>query len=124
MMAVFIPASDAATARWMARVVLPAPPFWLTIEIVFMSCLREGRSSRGQTRSTPPPLLVWRFPVGSKNLCGFTLVVFEESPEPFTALDRACTCCGLANRRKEQHVALALMIPLMMIMLHVLLEGA
>ena len=30
-------ACSAATARWMASVVLPAPPFWEMIAIVFMS---------------------------------------------------------------------------------------
>ena len=34
--AVFMPRCSAATARWMAMVVLPAPPFWLIMAIVFM----------------------------------------------------------------------------------------
>ena len=38
----------------------------------------------------PQADLVW-----SKNSCGFIHVVFQESPEPFTALNRACT---LASR--------------------------
>src|SRR6187200_763340 len=58
--------------------------------------------------------------VWSKNSCGFTRVVFQQSPEPFTALKWACTLCILVDRRKEQHVALALMIPLVMKMRHVL----
>ena len=66
----------------------------------------RGRRDRGLAR---PP--VW-----SKNSCGFARVVFQEPPEPFTTLNRACTLCVLADRRKEQHVALALMIPLVMIM--------
>ena len=42
---------------------------------------------------------------------------------PFAIPNRACTFCVLANSRKEEHVAFALMISLMMIMRHVLLEG-
>ena len=34
--AVFMPRRSAATARWMATVVLPAPPFWLIMAMVFM----------------------------------------------------------------------------------------
>jgi len=52
--------------------------------------------------------------VWSKNSCGFAHVVFQEPSEPFTTLYRALTRCVLADRRKEQHVALALMIPLVM----------
>src|SRR5712691_8535170 len=58
--------------------------------------------------------------VWSKNSCGFTRVVFQQSPEPFTTLKWACTLCVLADCRKEQHVALALVIPLVMKMRHVL----
>src|SRR5262249_61416823 len=59
--------------------------------------------------------LVW-----SKNSCGFTRVVFQQSPKPFTTLKWACTLCVLVDRRKEQHVALALMIALLMKMRHIL----
>jgi hypothetical protein len=58
--------------------------------------------------------------VGSKNLCGLARVVFQEPPEPFPALDRACTLCVWAARREEQPVILALMIPLVMKMRHIL----
>jgi hypothetical protein len=61
--------------------------------------------------------------VWSKNSCGFALVVFEEASKPFTIPNRAFMFWVLADSRKEEHVALALMISLMMIMLHVLLEG-
>ena len=61
-------------------------------------------------------------PVWSKNSCGFARIVFQEPPEPFTALNRAFALWVLADHRKEQHVALALMIPLVMIMVHVLFE--
>ena len=60
----------------------------------------------------------------SKNSCGFALVVFEEASKPFATPNRTCTFCVLANRRKEPDVALTLMIPLMLIMLHVRMEGA
>ena len=50
--------------------------------------------------------------VWSKNSCGFTLVVFEEAPKPFVTANRTFTFCALTDRRKEQHVALALMISL------------
>jgi len=59
-------------------------------------------------------------PVWSKNSCGFARVVFQESPEPFATLYRACTLAVLADRRKEQDVALALVIPLVMKMRHIL----
>ena len=58
--------------------------------------------------------------VGSKNSCGLARVVFQEPPEPFTALDRACTLCVWADRRKEEYIALALMVPLVMKMLDIL----
>ena len=59
-------------------------------------------------------------PVWSNNSCGFTPVVFEEAPKSFTTLQWACTLCVWADRRKEEHVALALMIALMMKMRHIL----
>src|SRR5216117_1165980 len=55
------------------------------------------------------PYLVW-----SKNSYGFTSVVFQEPPESFTTLHGRCTLRVLADCRKEQHIALALVIPLMM----------
>ena len=55
-----------------------------------------------------------------KNSCGLVRVVLQEPPEPFTALDRACTLCVWADRRKEEHIVLALMIPLVMKMRHIL----
>ena len=59
-------------------------------------------------------------PVWSKNSCGFACVIFQKPPEPFTALNGPFTGWGLANRRKEQYIALALMIPLGMKMRHIL----
>ena len=58
--------------------------------------------------------------VGSKNSCGLARVVFQEPPEPFTALDRACTLCVWADRRKEEYIALALMVPPVMKMRDIL----
>src|SRR6266513_1157194 len=60
--------------------------------------------------------------VWSKNSCGLACVVFQEPPKPFATLNGAFTLCVLADRRKEQHVALALVIPLMMKMRHILRE--
>ena len=59
-------------------------------------------------------------PVWSKNSCGFTRVVFQEPPKPFATLHWALMLCVLADWRKEQRVALALVIPLVMKMRHVL----
>src|SRR5213596_3292439 len=59
-------------------------------------------------------------PVWSKNSCGFARVVFQQPPKPFATLRRTLPLCVLADGRKEQHVALLLVIPLMMIMCHIL----
>src|SRR5690349_17709316 len=60
--------------------------------------------------------------VESKNSCGFTHIVFQEPPEPFATLDGACTLWLLADGRKEEHVVLSLVIPLVMKMLHILCQ--
>src|SRR5499426_2626302 len=62
------------------------------------------------------------FPVWSKNSCGLVRVVFQESAEPLTTLNRTFTLTSLAGQRKEQDIPLALMIALVMIRLHILLE--
>jgi hypothetical protein len=54
--------------------------------------------------------------VWSKNSCSLVRVVFQEPAKPLTTLNRAFTLAVLADRRKEQDIALALMIPLVMIM--------
>ena len=59
-------------------------------------------------------------PVGSKNACGLAHVVFQEPPESFTTLHWTWTFWVVADHRKEEHVAFALMMPLVMNMLHVL----
>jgi hypothetical protein len=53
-------------------------------------------------------------PVWSKNSCGLALIVFQQSSKPFTTLHGAFALCVLADRRKEQHIALTLMVPLVM----------
>ena len=58
--------------------------------------------------------------LSSENLGSLAFVVFQESPEPFPTLEWAGTLCVWAARREEQHVILALMIPLVMKMRHVL----
>jgi hypothetical protein len=62
------------------------------------------------------------FPVWSKNSCGFTLIVFEETAKPFATPNRACSCCVVADSRKEQDIPFALMIALVMIVLDILLK--
>ena len=74
----------------------------------------EHEKVMGMETATP---LVW-----SKNSCGFACVVFQESSEPFPTPNRAFVLRIVADRRKEQHVALALMIALVMIMRHILVE--
>src|SRR5205085_8066305 len=87
--------------------------------------LWHRRETRRQTENTNVmPIALEGLILLDKNSCGFTLVVFEEAPKPFATPNRAFMCRVLAGRRKEQHVALALMIPLVMIMRHVLIEGA
>src|SRR5947208_11123178 len=60
--------------------------------------------------------------VWSKNSCGLSLVVFEQPAKPFTTLQRATSFACWARRRKEQDIALALMITLLMVMVHILVE--
>src|ERR687887_66766 len=57
---------------------------------------------------------------GSTNSGGFARVVFQKSAKPFTTPKRAFTREVLVDCRKEEHVALALMIPFMVKMLHIL----
>ena len=58
-----------------------------------------------------------------EHLCSLTLIVFQEASQPFTTAPRACTLWVLTDDRKEEQVPLPLMIPLVMIMLHILMEG-
>ena len=83
--------------------------------------LWHRRETRRQTENTNVmPTALEGLILLDKNSCGLARVVFQEPPESFTALDRACTLCVLADRRKKQHVPLALMIPLVMKMGHIL----
>ena len=89
-----------------------SPPWscWLGASGRGASALASAGASTG---SAPHP--VW-----SKNSCGFARVVFQEPPEPFPTLYRTLTRRVWADRRKEQDIALALMIPLVMKMRHIL----
>ncbi len=83
--------------------------------------LWHRRETRRQTENTNVmPIALEGLILLDKNSCSFTFVVFEEASQPFTTLDRALTHRVLTDHRKEQYVALALMIPLVMKMRHVL----
>ena len=62
-------------------------------------------------------VLVW-----SKNSCGLSLVVFEQAAKSFTILNRAVIPALWPGLWKEQHIALALMIALLVVMVHILVE--
>ena len=40
--AALLPSASAATAKAVASVVFPTPPFWLMMATIFMGCLRAG----------------------------------------------------------------------------------
>jgi hypothetical protein len=61
-----------------------------------------------------------RASVWSKNSCSLARVVFQQSPKPFATLNWVFAIWLLADRQKEQHVALTLMIPLVVKMLRIL----
>src|SRR5215470_9314566 len=68
--------------------------------------------------STGSPLRsVW-----SKNSCGLSLVVFEQATKPFTILNQTVIPALWPGLWKEQHIALALMIALLVVMVHILVE--
>ena len=58
--------------------------------------------------------------IWSKNSCDPSFVIFEQPAEPFTTLNQAISFAFWSRWRKEQHIALALMIALMMKMLDIL----
>jgi len=58
-----------------------------------------------------------------QHACGLARVVLQEPAEPRTAWHRAWSEMLVVGRRKEQDIALPLMIALMMIMRHILVEG-
>jgi len=93
----------------------------------YNQCMAEilwhRRETRRQTENTNvTPIAPEDLSLLDKNSCGLARVVFQEPPEPFMALDRACTLWVWANRRKEERIALALMIPLMMKMRYILCQ--
>ena len=45
--------------------------------------------------------------VGSKNSCGLTLIIFQQSSQPFATLNGAFTFWILTDCKKEEHVAFA-----------------
>ena len=62
-------------------------------------------------------------PVWPTNACGFTLVVGEEASKPCTTSHGASIFHVVADGRQGHHVALALVIALVMIMLPIRVEG-
>src|SRR5215471_15811977 len=55
--------------------------------------------------------------------CGIALIVFEKAPEPFMTVYGAFARCLMVVHRQEEHIASALMIPLVMIVGHVSTQG-
>jgi hypothetical protein len=116
--------------RWLLHVPVPQMRVVRSYGLYHPShaaALAVCRAALGQPPLEAPAALDWQTvcaqrgdAVGSKNSCGLARVVFQEPPESFTALDRACTLCGWADHMEEEHIALALMIPLVMKMRHVL----
>src|SRR5439155_25023559 len=89
---------------------------WCMAEIMW-----HRRETRRQTENTNVmPGALEGLILLDENSCGFARVVFQELPAPFATLHRACTFTVLADRRKEQDIALALMMPLVMKMFHIL----
>jgi hypothetical protein len=67
--------------------------------------------------------MIMHFLVWSKNSCGLSLVVFEQATKPFTKLNRAVIpTLWPSGLWKEQDIALALMIALLVVMVHILVE--
>src|SRR6266849_8130362 len=89
---------------------------WSMAEILW-----HRRETRRQTENTNvTPTAPEDLSLLDKNSCSFARVVCQKPPELFTTLHRALTRLVLADHRKEQHVASALMIPLMMKMRYIL----
>src|SRR5262245_4110377 len=57
-----------------------------------------------------------------RHSCRVAMVVLEQPAEAFATLCWPFPLTALANHRKEQHVALALMIPFAMVIVHVLVQ--
>jgi hypothetical protein len=57
-----------------------------------------------------------------KHSCGPVCVVFQQPAQSFMALNQVAMLLCEATRWKQQDIALALMIPLVMIMVHILVQ--
>ena len=84
------------------------------------TCIKTIMSPQCQNATSQFSVPLLHKPVWSKNSCGFVRVVFQEPPEPFTTLNRPLALRVLTDRRKEEHVAFTLVIPLVMKMRHIL----
>src|SRR5438477_9548987 len=85
--------------------------------------LWHRRETRRQTENTNVmPIALEGLILLDKNSCGLSLVVFEQPAKPFATLDRAISFAFWAQRRKEQDIALALMIALLMVMVYILVK--
>jgi hypothetical protein len=79
------------------------------------------RETRRQTENTNVmPIALEGLLLLDKNSCGFARVVLQESPTPFAPRRRALALCLVADRRQAQDMALALMMPLVVTMRHLL----
>src|SRR5919198_4346580 len=116
------------TAEWLKEEPDMGKPFvrfcegmrhnWCMAEIMWYR--RETRRQTENTNVMPGALEV--LILLNKNSCGFTRVIFQKSPKPFTTLHGTLMRRVWADRRKEQHIPLALMIALVMKMLYVLCQ--
>jgi hypothetical protein len=61
--------------------------------------------------------------IRSKNLCGLTVIVLEQSAQPSATLNRAFARVALPGKREEQDISLALMVSLGVIMRLILLQN-
>ena len=95
----------------MARGCLTRPLDW---------CGTLGYETAAEGLSAQP--LRMTAPVWSKNSCGLSLVVFEQATKPFTILNQAVIPALWPGLWQEQHIALALMIALLVVMVHILVE--
>src|SRR6266702_5061554 len=88
------------------------------------SAARKATNSCATTskRRSASSRVIIMTPILVKHACGLTRVVFQQSAQPLTALQRACPLMLLAGGGKEQDIPLPLMIALVMIMLHIRVE--
>src|SRR5262245_48251318 len=63
------------------------------------------------------------YPTAPQTSCRFSVVELQQSTQTFPTPYRACTFWSWADGRKKQHIALALMIPFVMIMRQVFTQG-